>query len=139
MDCGRMIVASTLLAALLAACGSDSEPRAAGGGQESSTTTSPSTTSGEMSQVPPPTAARPGRPPARPTDQRSQRTVRGRLTRPTPDCLVVESPSGPWALVGDVPEALAMGTEVEATGRPAPELETGCGYPSLRVTSVRPV
>jgi hypothetical protein len=127
MDCGRMIVTCTLLAALLAACGSGSEPQAAGGGQES----------GEMSQVPPPTTAQPSRPPARPTDQVAPRTVRGRLARPTPDCLVVEAANGPWALVGDVPADLAPGTEVEATGRPAPEVDTGCGYPTLRVTTVR--
>ena len=130
-----MIVTCTLLAALLAACGSDSEPRAAGGGQESSETSQ----SGEMSQVPPPTTARPSRPPARPTDQVSPRTVRGRLARPTPDCLVVEAGNGPWALIGDVPADLAPGTEVEATGRPAAEVDTGCGYPTLRVTTVRPL
>jgi hypothetical protein len=96
-------------------------------------------TDDEMSQVPPPTRDRPARPPARPTDQVSPRTVRGRLTRPTPDCLVVEAASGPWALVGEVPADIALGTEVEATGRPAPEVETGCGYPTLRVTSIRPV
>jgi hypothetical protein len=127
MDCGRMIVSYALLAALLAACGSDSEPRAAGGGPEA----------GEMSQVPPPTTGRPSRPPARPTDQLTPRTVRGHLARPTPDCLVVEAANGPWALVGDVPAGLAAGTEIEATGRPAPEVDTGCGYPTLRVISVR--
>jgi hypothetical protein len=92
-----------------------------------------------MSQVPPPAGGRRSRPPARPTDQVSPRTVRGRLARPTPGCVVVEADSGPWALVGDVPADLALGTEVEVTGRPAPEVETGCGYPTLRVTSVRPV
>jgi hypothetical protein len=62
--------------------------------------------------------------------------VRGRLARPTPDCVVVEAESGPWTLVGDVPADLGPGTEVEATGRPAPDVETGCGYPTLRVTSI---
>jgi hypothetical protein len=51
--------------------------------------------------------------------------------------VVVEAESGPWTLVGDVPSDLAPGTEVEATGRPAPDVETGCGYPTLRVTSIR--
>jgi hypothetical protein len=74
--------------------------------------------------------------PRRPTDQVSPRTVRGRLTRPTRDCLVVETDSGPWALVGDVAD-LPAGAEVEATGRPAAERETSCGYPTLRVTSIR--
>jgi hypothetical protein len=75
--------------------------------------------------------------PRRPTDQVSPRTVRGRLTRPTRDCLVVETDSGPWTLVGDIPADLAPGTEVEATGRPAAERETSCGYPTLRVSSIR--
>jgi hypothetical protein len=61
------------------------------------------------------------------------------LTQPTPGCVVVEAESGPWTLVGDVPSDLAPGTEVEATGRPAPDVETGCGYPTLRVTSIRRV
>jgi hypothetical protein len=51
--------------------------------------------------------------------------------------VVVEAESGPWTLVGDVPSDLAPGTEVEATGRPAPDVEAGCGYPTLRVTSIR--
>jgi hypothetical protein len=92
-----------------------------------------------MSQVPPPAGGRRSRPPVRPTDQLSPRTVRGRLARRSPDCLVVEDANGPWALVGEVPAGLAPGTEVEATGRPAPEVETGCGYPTLRVSSIRPV
>ena len=98
-----------------------------------------------MSQVPPPTGGRPSRPPVRPADQVSPRTIRGRLARPTPDCLVVETESGPWALVGDLPAGpaglagLATGAEVEATGRPAPEAATSCGYPTLRVRSIRPV
>ena len=91
----------------------------------------------EMSQVPPATRDRPTRPPARPTDQVSLRTVRGRLARPTPDCLVIEAGNGPWTLVGDVPADVAPGTEVEVTGRPSPDTETPCGYPTLRVTSIR--
>ena len=92
-----------------------------------------------MSQIPPPTGGRPSRPPVRPADQVSPRTVRGRLAQRSPDCLVVEDANGPWTLVGEVPSDVAPGTEVEATGRPAPEVETGCGYPALRVSSIRPV
>jgi hypothetical protein len=51
--------------------------------------------------------------------------------------VVVEAESGPWTLVGDVPADLRPGSEVEVTGRPAPDVETSCGYPTLRVTSIR--
>jgi hypothetical protein len=51
--------------------------------------------------------------------------------------VVVEADNGPWTLVGEVPADLGPGTEVEATGRPAPDVETSCGYPTLRVTSIR--
>jgi hypothetical protein len=153
MDCGRMIVTCVLAATLLAACGSD-DSDSPGVASDSSPTSSSapsssgpsSSTSREMSRVPPPTARPPSRPPARPTDRVSPVTVRGRLTRPTPDCLVVDAENGPWALVGDLPTditTLAAGTEVEATGRPAPEADAGagaaCGYPTLRVSSIRAV
>lgn len=136
-----MLLTGVALAALLApACGSgdDGEPAEStvGGQGAPEPTASPDE---ELSQVPPPAAGRPSRPPARPTDRLSPVTVRGRLAEPSAGCLVVEADNGPWALVGDVPADLAPGTEVEVTGRPAPEAETGCGAPALRVGTIRPL
>jgi len=87
-----------------------------------------------LSRVPPPTTPPPS-PPVTPSDQVAPRTVQGTLAE-VAGCLVVDTATGRWALEGDVPAGLAAGTSVEVTARPAPQAESPCGSPVLRVITI---
>ncbi|MGH9190938.1 MAG: hypothetical protein ACRDZ0_00480 [Acidimicrobiales bacterium] len=86
-----------------------------------------------LSVTPPPLKPQSG-----PTDRLKPVTVTGTLAEPVPGCLVVEADNGRWELVGTLPEGFGVGDRVEVTGRPAPEVEGGCGAPVIRVRDVRP-
>ncbi|HEX5365226.1 MAG TPA: hypothetical protein VFW63_00995 [Acidimicrobiales bacterium] len=52
-------------------------------------------------------------------------------------CLVLDGPTGRWALVGAVGD-LVPGDVVTVVGRPRPEWDSPCGHPVLEVRQVTP-
>ena len=81
--------------------------------------------------------ARADRPPRRPTDQVTPRTLTGTLDEVAGTTVLVTD-GGTWALEGPaVGPALGpgrtAGARVTVVGRPAPEAESPTGHPVLRV------
>jgi hypothetical protein len=97
----------------------------------------PATTrTGPLSTTPPPTAGYPDGPPRSPTDQVKARTLTGTVATAA-GCLVIDTGSGRWALVGSaLPANLASGARIEVTARPMPQAESPCGSPVLSVLTV---
>jgi hypothetical protein len=123
--------------ALTAGCGGDDEAA----GRTAGPSTTPAGDSdpmepGRPATTPLPTVGHPDGPPTTPTDQVSIRTLRGTLAT-SAGCLVLDSQSGRWALEGSLAEGLVAGDRVEVRARPAPQAESPCGAPVLRIVAVR--
>jgi hypothetical protein len=71
--------------------------------------------------------------PRHPTDQVRPITLRGTLRQAPGGALVLEASNGRWELWGEILSGLVPGTEIEVTGRPAPEVEGATGGPVIRV------
>lgn len=125
-----------------AGCGGDDESPPASAGDDragpASTAPDPMEPGQPLSTTPLPTVGHPDRPPTTPTDQASPRTLRGTVAEDA-GCLVLDTQSGQWALEGGLTEGLRPGDRVEIRARPAPQAESPCGAPVLRIVAVRPL
>lgn len=91
-----------------------------------------------MSSIPPPTMARPTRPPTSPSDQIKAQVLVGAATRTEQGCLILTTDVGSYELVGDLAADALAHPRVRVTGMPHPELVGTCDRVIIAVTEVAP-